>query len=66
MHHFVCSMYDILLFFTGIPIDAFESNPNTVLVLTRHGGHFGFIEGIYPRGRSWMNKVFLEFLLAMK
>ncbi|XP_019850275.1 PREDICTED: phospholipase ABHD3-like [Amphimedon queenslandica] len=49
-----------------IPIDAFESNPNTVLVLTRHGGHFGFIEGVYPRGRSWMNKVFFEFLLAMK
>ncbi|XP_003385407.1 PREDICTED: phospholipase ABHD3-like [Amphimedon queenslandica] len=49
-----------------IPILEFESNPNTVLLLTRHGGHFGFIEGVYPRGRSWMNKIVSQFLVAMK
>ena len=49
-----------------IPFLEFELNPNTVLLLTRHGGHFGFIEGVYPRGRSWMNRIVTQFLGAMK
>lgn len=49
----------------AIPVDEFERNPNTVLLLTRHGGHIGFIEG-WPRGPSWADKVIRQFLSAIK
>ena len=54
------------MFFIAIPISEFERNPNTVLLLTHYGGHFGFIEGAWPRGQSWMNRVLRQYLAAMK
>ena len=44
----------------------FEANSNTMLVVVQHGGHFGFMEGWFPRGRTWMNRVTQEVLGAMK
>ena len=52
--------------FLALPIEAANSNPLTVLAVTKHGGHFGFMEGISPRGPSWMNRVCRQFLSAVK
>ncbi|ORX73877.1 AB-hydrolase YheT [Linderina pennispora] len=44
---------------TGTPFDLFESNPNTALVVTNHGGHIGFYQGLRPR--SWHTDPVAEF-----
>ncbi|KAJ2875978.1 hypothetical protein FB639_003944, partial [Coemansia asiatica] len=33
----------------AIPVESFRNNPNTALVLLKHGGHLGFFSGIVPR-----------------
>ena len=52
--------------FLALPTKAASSNPRTVLVVSRHGGHFGFLEGILPHGTTWMNRVCRQFLSAVK
>ena len=37
-----------------------------MLVVTKNGGHVGFMEGWFPRGRTWMNRVTQEILGAIK
>ena len=55
-----------VLFITALPVDEFRANPNTLLAVVPHGGHFGFLEGWLPLKRTWMNRVAQEFLVAMK
>lgn len=49
----------------AIPIETAKQNPNVALVLTAYGGHIGFLEGIWPRQCTYMDRVFKQFVQAM-
>ena len=42
-----------------------EENPNLILVTTRRGGHFGFLQGLFPIHKTYMNTVLTQFLVAV-
>ncbi|XP_042636187.1 phospholipase ABHD3 [Orycteropus afer afer] len=48
----------------AIPIETAKQNPNVALVLTSYGGHIGFLEGIWPRQSTYMDRVFKQFVQA--
>lgn len=50
----------------ALPFEEFQRNPDTVMVVTSHGGHFGFIEGLYPRNKTWMDRAIRQILIALK
>lgn len=54
-----------LSFPQAIPIETAKQNPNVALVLTSYGGHIGFLEGIWPRQSTYMDRVFKQFVQAM-
>uniref|UniRef100_A0A8C5KBS6 Abhydrolase domain containing 3 n=1 Tax=Jaculus jaculus TaxID=51337 RepID=A0A8C5KBS6_JACJA len=54
-----------IFYFTAIPIETAKKNPNVALVLTSYGGHIGFLEGIWPRQCTYMDRVFKQFVQAM-
>ncbi len=57
----------LILFFAAIPETGFIANPNTMLVMTSHGGHFGFLEGMGPTiNGTWMNRICRQLLTALK
>lgn len=45
-----------------VPDQECAANPNTLLALTRHGGHVAFLQGMWPLGRAYMDDVVMEFL----
>ncbi|KAL0200124.1 hypothetical protein M9458_003311, partial [Cirrhinus mrigala] len=45
--------------------DAVKQNPNVALLITCHGGHIGFLEGLWPRQSTYMDRVFCQFTRAM-
>ncbi|PIA13362.1 AB-hydrolase YheT [Coemansia reversa NRRL 1564] len=47
----------------GVPVDKFKHNPNTALVIVKHGGHIGFFSGISPR--IWFMQPVAEFFDAV-
>lgn len=49
----------------AIPVETAKQNPNVALVLTSYGGHIGFLEGIWPRQCTYMDRVFKQFVQAM-
>ncbi|EHB12679.1 Abhydrolase domain-containing protein 3 [Heterocephalus glaber] len=49
----------------AIPVETAKKNPNVALVLTSCGGHIGFLEGIWPRQCTYMDRVFKQFVQAM-
>nr|XP_019841980.1 PREDICTED: phospholipase ABHD3 [Bos indicus] len=53
------------IFHQAIPIETAKQNPNVALVLTSYGGHIGFLEGIWPRQSTYMDRVFKQFVQAM-
>lgn len=55
----------ILFFPQAIPIETAKQNPNVALVLTSYGGHIGFLEGLWPRQSTYMDRVFKQFVQAM-
>lgn len=57
--------YPPRLFPQAIPIETAKQNPNVALVLTSYGGHIGFLEGIWPRQSTYMDRVFKQFVQAM-
>lgn len=40
------------------------SNPHTMMAVTHCGGHIAFLEGLWPFGGSWVEKVVMEFMQA--
>ncbi|XP_033849389.1 phospholipase ABHD3-like isoform X1 [Acipenser ruthenus] len=46
----------------AFPVEAAKKNPNIALLLTSHGGHIGFLEGIWPRRSTYMDRVFKQFM----
>ena len=51
---------------TAIPFEEFEKNPNTLLIATSRGGHFGYLEGLWPTKETWMNRLNRQLLEAFK
>ncbi|XP_077072391.1 phospholipase ABHD3 [Siphateles boraxobius] len=49
----------------AIPVDAVKQNPNVALLITCHGGHIGFLEGLWPRQSTYMDRVFQQFTKAV-
>ncbi|XP_066468120.1 protein ABHD1 [Tiliqua scincoides] len=49
----------------AFPMEAARSVPNLALLVTSRGGHIGFLEGLLPRHRSYMDRVFAQFMDAV-
>lgn len=49
----------------AIPVETAKQNENVALVLTSCGGHIGFLEGIWPRKCTYMDRVFKQFVQAV-
>ncbi|XP_066538058.1 phospholipase ABHD3 isoform X1 [Hoplias malabaricus] len=49
----------------AIPIEVVKQNPNLALLITCHGGHIGFLEGLWPRQSTYMDRVFRQFAKAV-
>ncbi|XP_073705115.1 phospholipase ABHD3 [Garra rufa] len=49
----------------AIPVEAVKQNPNVALLITCHGGHIGFLEGLWPRQSTYMDRVFHQFTKAV-
>ncbi|KAJ2693463.1 hypothetical protein GGH99_001149 [Coemansia sp. RSA 1285] len=56
---FLNSLDDPICIKTLIPFEKFLTNPNIVLALTEHGGHIGYMGGIWPT--SWIEHPVIEF-----
>uniref|UniRef100_A0A672S5V0 Phospholipase ABHD3 n=1 Tax=Sinocyclocheilus grahami TaxID=75366 RepID=A0A672S5V0_SINGR len=49
----------------AFPVEAVKQNPNVALLITCHGGHIGFLEGLWPRQSTYMDRVFRQFTKAV-
>uniref|UniRef100_A0A672T157 Phospholipase ABHD3 n=1 Tax=Sinocyclocheilus grahami TaxID=75366 RepID=A0A672T157_SINGR len=49
----------------AFPVEAVKQNPNVALLITCHGGHIGFLEGLWPRQSTYMDRVFRQFTSAV-
>ncbi|KAJ1158513.1 hypothetical protein NDU88_011201 [Pleurodeles waltl] len=47
-----------------IPLDVAQNIPNMALLVTMHGGHIGFLEGLLPRHENYMDRVYRQFISA--
>jgi abhydrolase domain-containing protein 1/3 len=47
-----------------IPTERIKNCDNVALLLTHTGGHVGFLEGLLPVGRGYMDRVYKEFIKA--
>jgi predicted alpha/beta-fold hydrolase len=47
---------------TIIPVDMPAQNPNVAVVVTERGGHLGFLEGWWPTGMNWSDRLVVRFL----
>ena len=52
-------------FFSAIPTEKAEQSKYVSIVVTSHGGHIGFLEGLNPRNTSYMDRVFAQYLEAL-
>lgn len=48
----------------AIPVKEASVNPSVALLITAHGGHIGFLEGVFPNHQRYMNRVFSQFMGA--
>ncbi|KAM9840648.1 phospholipase ABHD3-like [Aulostomus maculatus] len=46
------------------PLTIVQDLPNVALLLTAHGGHIAFLQGLFPRGESYMERLFSQFIQA--
>ncbi|KAK3087790.1 hypothetical protein FSP39_010605, partial [Pinctada imbricata] len=49
----------------AIPVEEAEQHDNIAIVVTSHGGHIGFMEGWYPRHRTYMDRLYSQYIKAM-
>uniref|UniRef100_UPI00358F0FA7 protein ABHD1-like n=1 Tax=Myxine glutinosa TaxID=7769 RepID=UPI00358F0FA7 len=45
----------------AFPVEAIQTSPCVALAVTEHGGHLAFLEGVFPCGESFMDRLFREF-----
>uniref|UniRef100_A0A4W5RAZ3 Phospholipase ABHD3 n=2 Tax=Hucho hucho TaxID=62062 RepID=A0A4W5RAZ3_9TELE len=48
----------------ALPVALAKRLPNVALLVTSHGGHIGYLEGLYPRGEGYMDRLFGQFIQA--
>ncbi|XP_062858018.1 phospholipase ABHD3-like [Trichomycterus rosablanca] len=48
----------------AFPLSDAQRLQNVALLVTSHGGHIGFLEGLFPYGDSYMDRVFKQFVQA--
>lgn len=48
----------------ALPMGVVQRLPNVALLVTSHGGHIGFLEGLFPRGEGYMDRLFGQFAQA--
>ncbi len=56
----------MVFYFSALPINEFENNPFTIMIYTSHGGHYGYLEGMYPAHQTWLDRVVRQLLKAFK
>ncbi|CAG5928062.1 unnamed protein product [Menidia menidia] len=49
----------------AFPVSIVQALPNVALLLTAHGGHIAFLQGLFPRGESYMERLFGQFVQAV-
>lgn len=49
----------------AIPVEAARKSRYVSIMITHHGGHIGFLEGINPRHQSYMDRVFAQYVEAV-
>ncbi|XP_028997590.1 phospholipase ABHD3-like isoform X2 [Betta splendens] len=49
----------------AFPLTIIQSLPNVALLLTAHGGHIAFLDGLFPRGETYMDRLFGQFIQAV-
>ena len=63
--YFFFSSFIFPFFFTAIPTEAARQSRNVAIVVTKHGGHIAFLEGLLPRHNSYMDQVFAQYVDAI-
>nr|XP_048702073.1 protein ABHD1 isoform X6 [Caretta caretta] len=48
----------------AMPLAAVRRLPTVAVLVTVHGGHVGFLEGLFPRHGSYIHRVFAQFVTA--
>ncbi|TSL47545.1 Protein ABHD1 [Bagarius yarrelli] len=48
----------------AFPVALVQRSRNVALLVTSHGGHIGFLEGLFPHGKGYMDRVFSQFVRA--
>lgn len=54
-----------LLLFPAIPVEDAMCNDNIAIVVPSRGGHIGFLEGLFPRQQSYMDRLYSQFVNAV-
>uniref|UniRef100_A0A8D3C8Q8 Phospholipase ABHD3 n=1 Tax=Scophthalmus maximus TaxID=52904 RepID=A0A8D3C8Q8_SCOMX len=49
----------------AFPLTIVQGLPNVALLLTAHGGHIAFMQGLFPRGENYMDRLFGQFVQAV-
>lgn len=49
----------------AIPVKEATKNNHIAMVITDRGGHIGFLEGVYPRGRTYMHRWMSQYVDAV-
>ena len=52
----------LIISFSAIPVERVKHSSHACIVVTSHGGHIGFLEGLWPRNESYMDRVFYQFM----
>lgn len=62
---FFLGSYSVFFLTTAFPLTIVQNLPNVALLLTAHGGHIAFLQGLFPRGESYMERLFGQFVQAV-
>lgn len=46
----------------AVPEARVRENPAVVMVTTKRGGHVGFMEGVWPFHKTWMDRFIVQLL----
>nr|XP_046229747.1 phospholipase ABHD3-like isoform X1 [Scatophagus argus] len=49
----------------AFPLTIVRELPNVALLLTAHGGHIAFLQGLFPRGEGYIERLFGQFVQAV-